>query len=108
MIPGRLDGTIRGAQRFHELHVEIGRQFEQRLRIQQNGAAVVASSLKRRRRGGKRSSHRDSGRSHGGFSDEGSSSHAPHDDGKWPRALKRGWVVKYSALGVNFAKAIER
>ena len=47
MIPGRFDRTVGGAQRFHELHVEIGRQFEQRLRIDPDGAAVLATGSPR-------------------------------------------------------------
>src|SRR5882724_12703809 len=75
MIPCRLDRTIRCAQRFHELHIEMGRQVEQGLRIYQDGATVLPTSFNLRGRGGaKRSDGGDAGRGHGGFFEECSSS----------------------------------
>ena len=77
MIPGRFDGTIGRAQRFHELHVEIRRQLEQRLRIHQDGAAVLPLRFQRCRRGDpKRSGGGDTGRRHRRFFEECSSFHS--------------------------------
>ena len=77
VIPGRFDGTIRRAQRFHELHVEIGRQFEQRLRIHQDGAAVLPPRVQRLRRGNPNGpGGGDTGRRDGGFFEECPSFHS--------------------------------
>ena len=68
VIPGRLDGTICCTQRFHELHIEIGRQFEQRLRIYQDGTAVLRLGLEGFRRcNPNRSGGGNTGRRDGGF-----------------------------------------
>src|SRR5579863_9400041 len=74
MIPCRLDRSLRRAQRFHELHKEMGRQLEQRFRIDKDGATVLFTSFNLcARNGTQRSSGGETSRGQGGFFEECSS-----------------------------------